>query len=254
MKKILTSFLALLLLAGCAGVKLYKEKISCEYDSQTYEVGEKVAMKDGCNFCVCGLKGELDACSEIACEDEDEVDSEENVEEDENVGLANPASVKCEEDGFTLEIREDEEGNQSGVCIDEENNECDEWEYFRNECMLGDKTLNFEAILKDVSGGESSGSATSTLSRDSYTHEVEATLPSLEEGFFYEGWLVKKLPTLDVISSGVMVEDEEGKFHLALESKENLTDYKSVVITLESGERDETPEIHILEGNLEEIQ
>ena len=50
--------------------------------------------------------------------------------------IANPASVKCIEDGHRLEIRKDEEGNEYGVCIDKKGSECEEWKYFRGECTL----------------------------------------------------------------------------------------------------------------------
>ena len=49
-------------------------------------------------------------------------------------GIANPASEKCIEDGYKLEIREDASGNQYGVCIFSDNSECEEWAYFRGEC------------------------------------------------------------------------------------------------------------------------
>lgn len=55
-------------------------------------------------------------------------------------GLPNPASVYCEEQGGTLEIRENEEG-QYGVCIFEDGSECDEWEFYRGECQPGDSLL-----------------------------------------------------------------------------------------------------------------
>ena len=48
-------------------------------------------------------------------------------------GLPNPASVFCESQGYTLEIREGE-GGQYGVCIFPQG-ECDEWKYFRGECL-----------------------------------------------------------------------------------------------------------------------
>ena len=47
--------------------------------------------------------------------------------------LGNPASMKCKEDGGTLEIREKEDG-QYGVCIFPDGTECEEWAYFRGEC------------------------------------------------------------------------------------------------------------------------
>ncbi|MBS3073779.1 DUF333 domain-containing protein [Candidatus Pacearchaeota archaeon] len=51
----------------------------------------------------------------------------------ENQTLANPASVFCEEQGGTLEIRENTEG-QYGVCIFSSGKECEEWAFFRGEC------------------------------------------------------------------------------------------------------------------------
>jgi putative hemolysin len=51
-------------------------------------------------------------------------------------GIANPASVKCVEDGHKLEIRTGEGGGQVGICINAEGKECEEWKYFRGECEL----------------------------------------------------------------------------------------------------------------------
>lgn len=56
-----------------------------------------------------------------------------------DVNIANPASVYCEKQGYTLETRLDSEGNQYGVCIFPDGSECDEWAYFRGECALGGK-------------------------------------------------------------------------------------------------------------------
>lgn len=49
-------------------------------------------------------------------------------------GLANPASVYCQEQGYTLEMRTDADGGQYGVCIFPDGTECDEWAFFRGEC------------------------------------------------------------------------------------------------------------------------
>lgn len=48
--------------------------------------------------------------------------------------MANPASVKCEEDGWTLTIVTDSSGAQSGICTFDNWVTCDEWAYFRGEC------------------------------------------------------------------------------------------------------------------------
>ncbi|MGA1867821.1 MAG: protease inhibitor I42 family protein [bacterium] len=49
------------------------------------------------------------------------------------VGLANPASVYCEESGGTLEFRTNDLGTY-GVCIFNDGTECEEWAFFRGEC------------------------------------------------------------------------------------------------------------------------
>jgi hypothetical protein len=56
---------------------------------------------------------------------------------EQSLNMANPASVYCEEQGYQLEMREDENG-QYGVCIFPDGSECDEWAYFRGECAPGD--------------------------------------------------------------------------------------------------------------------
>jgi putative hemolysin len=62
------------------------------------------------------------------------VETEEAPEETETVKIANPASAFCVKQGYTLEIRNDAEGNQYGVCIFTDGKECDEWKFFRLEC------------------------------------------------------------------------------------------------------------------------
>jgi len=49
-------------------------------------------------------------------------------------GLPNPASKYCIDQGYELEIRSDEAGNQYGVCIFPDGSECEEWAFFRGEC------------------------------------------------------------------------------------------------------------------------
>ena len=55
------------------------------------------------------------------------------------MGLANPASVHCIEQGGTLEMRQDANG-EHGVCIFDDGSECEEWAYFRGECQPGGQT------------------------------------------------------------------------------------------------------------------
>src|SRR3989338_9433575 len=55
----------------------------------------------------------------------------------ESAGLANPASVNCEEKGGKLKIKTDSSGNQYGLCKFTDGSECEEWAYFRGECAPG---------------------------------------------------------------------------------------------------------------------
>jgi putative hemolysin len=48
-----------------------------------------------------------------------------------NIGMPNPASVFCEEQGGTVEIVADEDGNQWGICQLADGTQIDEWEYWR---------------------------------------------------------------------------------------------------------------------------
>jgi putative hemolysin len=53
-----------------------------------------------------------------------------------DAGIANPASVYCEEQGGTVE-RIDEDGAEHGVCVFDDGSECDEWAFYRGECEPG---------------------------------------------------------------------------------------------------------------------
>ena len=68
---------------------------------------------------------------------------------DENLGMANPASVYCEENGGTLIPAEDEEWNQYAFCQIDEDTICEEWEYYRGECPVevnSDDEINSDEI------------------------------------------------------------------------------------------------------------
>ncbi|RPI88908.1 MAG: DUF333 domain-containing protein, partial [Chloroflexi bacterium] len=52
------------------------------------------------------------------------------------VGMPNPASVYCEQNGNTLEIRTADDGSQNGICVFPDGSTCDEWAYYRAECGL----------------------------------------------------------------------------------------------------------------------
>ena len=51
-----------------------------------------------------------------------------------SIGYGNPAALYCHKLGYQYEIREDEEGNQYGVCVFPDGSECNAWDFFRGEC------------------------------------------------------------------------------------------------------------------------
>ena len=106
-----------------------------------------------------------------------------------------------------------------------------------------------KAQLKDVIGGDALGIATRNYENGTFVHVVLADLPNPEEGFYYEGWLVRGKEgddDFDYISTGKM-RLAKGGYLLEFESSTDYLDYQEVVITLEKTE-DNLPEKHVLEG------
>jgi heat shock protein HslJ len=65
-------------------------------------------------------------------------------------GMPNPASVYCEEQNGTVEIRT-EEGGEVGYCVFPDSSECEEWAFFRGECAPeGSSSLTPEALANGV--------------------------------------------------------------------------------------------------------
>ena len=77
----------------------------------------------------------------------------EDNSEGENVWLANPASVYCEENWGTLQIETAEDGGQYWICLFNDGSYCEEWAYYRNECQSGEiiyNTVSDENYIDDV--------------------------------------------------------------------------------------------------------
>jgi putative hemolysin len=60
------------------------------------------------------------------------------------MGVANPASVYCDAQGYDLEIRTNPEtGGQVGYCVFPDGSACEEWDFYRGECgqnfTIGDR-------------------------------------------------------------------------------------------------------------------
>ncbi len=109
--------------------------------------------------------------------------------------------------------------------------------------------FTLEAPLADVSGGVAKGTAMAGF-REGSGYQMEAIfegLPELEEGFFYEGWIVRGAAE-SVISTGATT-DEGNRAHSNLfSSDEDRSDHLKYVLTLEPDDGDPAPAEHILEG------
>jgi len=62
--------------------------------------------------------------------------------------MPNPASVYCNEHGGQSVIRTASDGSQSGVCVFENGNECDEWLFFRGECIASSPIPGTEKTIQ----------------------------------------------------------------------------------------------------------
>ena len=88
--------------------------------------------------------------------------------------LPNPASVFCEENGGTLDLRTAADGSVSGVCIFADGSECDEWAYFRSECKPGDSLEKNDAEAQESTQAPESGWLTYTDEKLGYSFEYPA--------------------------------------------------------------------------------
>lgn len=61
------------------------------------------------------------------------------------VGLANPASVNCQDKGGSLSIKTRPDGGQYGLCYFDDGRACEEWSMFRGDCPVGGvKTTGYD--------------------------------------------------------------------------------------------------------------
>lgn len=107
-----------------------------------------------------------------------------------------------------------------------------------------------KADLQAVTEQGGHGLATRQIEDGIYFHTVKAALPEIDrERFFYEGWLVRKVP-FDYFSTGEMFTNNLSEFVLRFEGdpRGDYEEYTQIVITLEPYDDNPDPGQHILEG------
>jgi hypothetical protein len=111
--------------------------------------------------------------------------------------------------------------------------------------LVEEKTAEKMVVnLKDVTEGSASGKASAGFEKGEYKLSAEFSgLPELDDGYFYEGWVVRKSGELSVLSTGKVVDNKN-----IFVSDKDLTDHNFYVLTLEPDDGNPDPAEHILEG------
>ena len=96
--------------------------------------------------------------------------------------MANPASVNCTDQGGTLEIRKNVQ-SEYGVCLFEDNRQCEEWALLRGDCPEGGlKITGHEDEAQAfwvITGGQIEGLGTET----SMCKRTDGTLCAVQANF-----------------------------------------------------------------------
>jgi putative hemolysin len=82
---------------------------------------------------------------------------------EQNTAIANPASTNCIDKGGKLEMRKNKNG-EYGVCLFEDNRQCEEWALLRDQCPEGGVKItgydNDAEIYCAITGGQAEGVGT----------------------------------------------------------------------------------------------
>lgn len=113
---------------------------------------------------------------------------------------------------------------------------------------------NEAAALVNIETESKSGEAYRTFEEDTYTLSISATLDTLEEGQFYETWLVRQSP-FSYIDLGPLSQQESEEWTLTYSMLNPEIDhemFEMVLVTIESDTATTTPsDQHILAANFQ---
>lgn len=80
-----------------------------------------------------------------------------DLQREETTQISNPASENCVKNDGKLEIRQNEDGSEYGVCVFEDGTECEEWALFTGKCtehpplmgVSGDENFSYDCATVD---------------------------------------------------------------------------------------------------------
>jgi len=164
--------------------------------------------------------------------------------------MPNPASVYCEQNGNTLEIRTAADGSQSGECVFPEGSTCDEGAYYRGECgpaaqksPTPDTTA--EAITEAGDGTEEQASGGymppgTTEEIADWRGVIKSTEPGAQYDDYFELWTNGQIIYFGIdsvdpaVKSQVEVLSDSGKIvHLFGTLLSNVPDYNGSQILVD---------------------
>lgn len=117
----------------------------------------------------------------------------------------------------------------------------------------GEEEFFAYGALTGLEGTPANGVAQSHRFADGYfLHTAQLNVLPAEDGYFYEGWLVKG-PS--IISTGQLTNNfGDARHSLRFESETDLSDHLKVIITLEPDDGNPAPAEHVAEGVLKPFE
>jgi putative hemolysin len=108
--------------------------------------------------------------------------------------LANPASTNCVKVGGRLVIEKNPAGAEFGVCLFEDNHQCEEWALLRGECPVGGRRITGYATRAGRYCAITGGQYTVTSGSDASDEKGSCTLPNgkvCDADAYYDGTCVR---------------------------------------------------------------
>jgi putative hemolysin len=122
------------------------------------------------------------------------------------------ASIYCQAQGFTSELRTADDGSQRGVCVFPDSRECDEWAYYRGTCDSNTAIAHTSASTGSASDPASSTPIPTAVPIDASFYQGFWTYTHADYGFSImlpEDWVVDETSSFDpVMNDHVLI------FHL----------------------------------------
>lgn len=149
------------------------------------------------------------------------------VNQNTNTGIANPASVNCEQKGGKSQIVTTDAG-QLGLCEFTDGSKCEEWAYFRNECAVGNKIVvyspakNAEVTFPLTVAGEARGDwyfeASFPIKIVDSQNKVIAQIPAKTQG----DWMTQNFVPFTATLSGAVTQRTEATLILQRDNPSGL--------------------------------